>query len=340
MPVEPVQHIDAVVVGAGVVGLAVTRELARRGVEVVVVEAETVIGSGSSSRNSEVVHAGIYYASGSLKASLCVAGRERLYEYCESRAVPFRRCGKIIVATSPEQLERLDAIVARARANGVFDLRLIDRREALELEPALECVGALVSPSTGIVDSHALMRSLLGEAQDRGASIAFGSRVVRGETTASGIRLTVADAQGRPTTLTVKNLVNAAGLSAPAVASSIEGIAVAAVPVAHFAKGNYFSLSGRAPFSRLVYPVPVPGGLGVHLTFDSSGGRRGSGRTWSGSPFPGSTTSGTTSTHGAGTPSTARSAVTGRDSPSMRSSPLSPACDPSSCRRERRMATS
>jgi L-2-hydroxyglutarate oxidase LhgO len=261
-------------VGAGVVGLAVARELARRGLEVVIVEADTVIGSGTSSRNSEVVHAGIYYAAGSLKATLCVEGRDRLYDYCESRAVPHRRCGKLIVATRAEQLERLGSIVARAEANGVGDLRLIERREALELEPALECVGALVSPSTGIVDSHAFMRSLLGEAQDRGASIAFGSRVIRGEIAGPGIRLTVVDAQGHPTTLMVNMLVNAAGLSAPAVASSIEGLPATAVPTAYFAKGNYFSLSGRAPFSRLVYPVPVPGGLGVHLTLDLGGQAR------------------------------------------------------------------
>jgi L-2-hydroxyglutarate oxidase LhgO len=262
------------VVGAGVVGLAVARELSTIGLEVVVVEAETVVGSITSARNSEVIHAGIYYAPGSLKASLCVSGRRMLYEYCERRGVPFRRRGKLIVATTPEQVERLIAIKARAEVNDVDDLRVLDRAETLRLEPELACVAALVSPSTGIVDSHSFMQSLLGEAQDHGAMVALGSRVQRGEVATGGIRVTIVDASGHTTTLVARRLVNAAGLHAPAVAGAIDGLAPEHVPAAYFAKGNYFSVTGRVPFSRLVYPVPSPGGLGVHLTLDLGGQAR------------------------------------------------------------------
>ncbi len=268
------QRVDVVVVGAGVIGLASARALALRGLEVVIVEAENVIGSGTSSRNSEVVHAGIYYPPGSLKAKLCVSGREQLYEYCERRGVPIRRCGKLIVATRTDQRERLEAIIAKGKTNGVHDLRLVDRAEALAMEPALECACALHSPSTGILDSHAFMQSLLGEAQDHGALLALGSRVLEGEVTAAGIRLTVAGEDSRTTTILATRLVNAAGLSAPDLATRVQGLPSRFVPRPYFAKGNYFSLSAKAPFSRLIYPVPVPGGLGVHLTLDLGGQAR------------------------------------------------------------------
>jgi L-2-hydroxyglutarate oxidase LhgO len=268
-----VERLDTLVIGAGVIGLAVARELSHAGHEVVIAESEGVIGSGISARNSEVIHAGIYYPKGSLKALHCVLGRKLLYEYCERRHVPFKNCGKLIVATSADQVEKLEGIRQRAAANGATDLSVVDRAAARQLEPALECHGALVSPSTGIVDGHALMRSLLGEAEDRGALLALGSKVVRAEVTAGGMRLEV-DAGGTRSTLEARNVVNAAGLYAPELASRFEGLAKELVPSPHFAKGNYFSLSGASPFSRLVYPVPVPGGLGVHITLDLAGQAR------------------------------------------------------------------
>jgi L-2-hydroxyglutarate oxidase LhgO len=267
------KELDTLVIGAGVIGLAVARELAAAGRDVVIVEAEPVIGSGVSARNSEVIHAGIHYAPGSLKASLCVAGRQLLYDYCRMRHVPFRRTGKLIVATSPEQVERLGSIRERAHANGATELRLIDGDGARRLEPQLSCHGALLSPSTGIVDGHGLMRSLLGEAEDHGALVALGSKVLCGEATPSGIRLSV-EAPSETSTLTARTVVNAAGLFAPALARRIEGLDASHVPRPYFAKGNYFTLSGPSPFLRLIYPVPEPGGLGVHLTLDLSGQAR------------------------------------------------------------------
>jgi L-2-hydroxyglutarate oxidase LhgO len=266
-------ELDTLVIGAGVIGLAVARELSLAGHDVVVAEAEKFIGSGISARNSEVIHAGIYYAPGSLKAAHCVSGRQLLYEYCVEHHVPFRRCGKLIVATGAEQLEKLEAIRLRAHANGATDLRLIDRAEALHLEPQLECQGALLSPSTGIVDGHSLMRCLLGDAQDRGAQLALGSRFVSGETVDGGIRVVV-EAEGSASSMVVRNVVNAAGLFAPEIAGRVHGLDPRFVPTPYFAKGSYFSLSGRTPFSRLVYPVPVVGGLGVHITLDLAGQAR------------------------------------------------------------------
>ncbi|HVW28351.1 MAG TPA: NAD(P)/FAD-dependent oxidoreductase [Polyangiaceae bacterium] len=266
-------RLDTLVIGAGVVGLAVARELAHAGHDVVIAESEGVIGSGISARNSEVIHAGIYYPKGSLKALHCVAGRKLLYEYCERRQVPFKKCGKLIVATSPDQVEKLEGIRLRADANGATDLSFIDRAAARRLEPALKCHGALVSPSTGIIDGHALMRSLLGEAEDRGALLSLGSKVTRAEVVAEGIELEV-HAGGSSSTLMARHVVNAAGLFAPELASRFEGLSKEHVPAPHFAKGNYFSLGGAAPFSRLVYPVPVPGGLGVHITLDLAGQAR------------------------------------------------------------------
>jgi L-2-hydroxyglutarate oxidase LhgO len=208
-----------------------------------------------------------------LKAAHCVSGRQLLYEYCVGRHVPFRRCGKLIVATSPDQVEKLESTRARAHLNGATDLRLIDRAEALRLEPQLECVGALISPSTGIVDGHSLMRGFLGDAEDRGAMLAPGSRFERAEVVPGGLRVVVT-AGGSPSTLMARNVVNAAGLFAPELAARVHGLDPHFVPTPYFAKGSYFSLSGRAPFSRLVYPVPVPGGLGVHITLDLAGQAR------------------------------------------------------------------
>jgi L-2-hydroxyglutarate oxidase LhgO len=257
-------EIDCVVIGAGVVGLAVARALALAGREVLVVESEGAIGTGTSSRNSEVIHAGIYYPQGSLKAQLCVEGKQLLYAYAAERGVPHRRCGKFIVATSPEQAGQLEAIRVKAAANGVDDLELLTAAQAISLEPQLRCVAALNSPSTGIVDSHALMLSLLGDLENAGGMLALKSPITRAECGSGPIVLIAEDG----TALRCRTVVNAAGLGAPALARRFEGLPWSAVPKEYFAKGNYFTLSGRAPFGRLVYPVPEPGGLGVHLTID------------------------------------------------------------------------
>jgi L-2-hydroxyglutarate oxidase LhgO len=260
-------ELDCAVIGGGVVGLAVARALALAGREVVVLEAEGAIGTGTSSRNSEVIHAGIYYPQGSLKARLCVEGKEALYDYAAERGVPHRRCGKLIVATSPEQVAQLEVIRAKAAANGVGDLVLLTAQQAMDMEPQLHCVAALHSPSTGIVDSHALMLSLLGDLENAGGMLALKSPIARAECGRDAIVLVAEDG----TALRCNTVVNAAGLLAPELARRFEGLPPAAVPTAYFAKGSYFTLSGRAPFSRLVYPVPEPGGLGVHLTIDLGG---------------------------------------------------------------------
>jgi L-2-hydroxyglutarate oxidase LhgO len=264
--------IDCVVIGAGVVGLAVARALALEGREVVVLEAADAIGTETSSRNSEVIHAGIYYPAGSLKARFCVEGKHFLYAYCAERGIPHRRCGKMIVATRPGQDAYLDKLRAQAIANGVDDLQLVDGAAARAIEPELACDAALLSPSTGIIDSHSLMLAYQGDAEAHGAMVAFLSPVLGGDVRNDGIDLRVGGAE--PTTLRARLVVNAAGLGAQAVAGSIAGIPAARVPPLHYAKGNYFSLAGRSPFSRLVYPVPEPGGLGVHISIDLAGQAR------------------------------------------------------------------
>ncbi|RTL50135.1 MAG: NAD(P)/FAD-dependent oxidoreductase [Rhodocyclaceae bacterium] len=266
------EQVDCVVIGAGVVGLAVARRLAAAGREVVIVEAEDAIGTGISARNSEVIHAGIYYPRGSLKARLCVAGRKQLYDYCAQRGIAHRRCGKLIVATAPHQLPDLARIAEAARANGVDDLAPLSAEEARVLEPALSCVAALHSPSTGIVDSHGLMLSLLGDAERDGAVLALKSRVTGGAVGPDGIELTV-ESDG-VMTLRARTVVNCAGLGAQSVARALAGLPAVSVPPLHYAKGNYFSFAGRAPFSRLIYPVPEAAGLGVHLTLDLGGQAR------------------------------------------------------------------
>jgi len=264
--------VDVVIIGAGVVGLAVARSLADAGREVLILESAARIGSGTSSRNSEVVHAGIYYAPGSLKARLCRQGREQLYAFCTERAVPHRRTGKLIVARGAAQSNELAAIERRARTNGVEDLQRLDGAAVMALEPALEVDAALLSPSTGIVDSHALMLSLLAQAQAGGAMLATRAPVetVRAE---RGGFLVRAGGEA-PTELRCTALVNAAGLSACSVAGRIRGLDARFVPRARFARGCYYRYAGRVPFSRLVYPVPEPGGLGVHLTLDLAGNAR------------------------------------------------------------------
>lgn len=266
------ESVDCVVAGAGVVGLAVARSLALAGREVLLLEAAEAIGTGTSSRNSEVIHAGIYYPAGSLMARHCVAGRRMLYAFCAERGVPHARCGKLIAATSEEEAGRLASIQARAAANGVEDMRVLSRDEAVALEPALSCHGALLSSSTGILDSHAYMLALQGDAENAGAVLAFHSPVLSGRVVPEGIVLETGGAE--PMTLLCRSLVNAAGLGAPALGRAIAGLPPETVPREYYAKGNYFTLAGRSPFSRLIYPVPVPGGLGTHLTIDLGGQAR------------------------------------------------------------------
>ncbi|MBR1122642.1 NAD(P)/FAD-dependent oxidoreductase [Bradyrhizobium lablabi] len=265
-------RVDCVVVGAGVIGLAVARRLALSGREVIVLEEAEGIGTVTSSRNSEVIHAGIYYPAGSWMARMCVAGKQALYRYCDEHGIPYRNCGKLIVATTPAETEKLQSIRAHAEANGVADMQTLSGKAARALEPALNCDAALLSPSTGIVDSHAYMLTLRGEAEAAGAAFAFYTPLERARATAGHIEL---EAGGEaPMSLACDLLINAAGLGAPAVARSIEGMPIALIPPPYLAKGNYFSCSARAPFSRLIYPVPEPGGLGVHLTLDMAGQAR------------------------------------------------------------------
>jgi L-2-hydroxyglutarate oxidase LhgO len=265
------ERLDAVVIGAGVVGLAIARALALAGREVIILERHGLIGSETSSRNSEVIHAGLYYPQGSLKARLCVAGREALYAFCDSHGVAHRRCGKLIVAPTAQDLAKLDGIAAAARANGVADITRLDGAEARALEPELNCVGALLSPSTGVIDSHGYMLALLGDAEAAGAMLALHSPVTRLEPVADGVLVEVGG--DAPMQLVARTVVNSAGLTAPDLARTVQD-AQAAPPVGYMAKGSYFALSGRAPFSRLIYPTPEPGGLGVHLTLDLGGQAR------------------------------------------------------------------
>ncbi len=264
--------VDCVVIGAGVIGLAAARALARAGREVIVLERSDVIGGETSSRNSEVIHAGLYYPTGSLKARLCVAGRERLYDYCRPRGIAHRRIGKLIVATADSQLPALAALQRKAVDNEVRDLETLDAAQARRLEPAVRCVAALLSPSTGIIDSHGLMLALQGEAEDHGAMIAYDSPVRGGAVTGNGFVLEVAGAA--PMRLACRALVNAAGLGAQEVARSLAGLDARHVPPRFLAKGHYFTLSGRSPFNRLIDPMPAAAGLGVHVTLDLAGRAR------------------------------------------------------------------
>ncbi|MDR3537893.1 MAG: NAD(P)/FAD-dependent oxidoreductase [Acetobacteraceae bacterium] len=266
------EELDCVVVGAGVVGLAVARALALAGREVVILDAAEGIGTGTSSRNSEVIHAGIYYPAGSLMARLCVAGRRVLYQYCAERGVPHVNCGKLIVATNTQEDAMLAGIKQRAEANGVEGMRVLTAPDAIALEPNLTCTSALFSPATGIIDSHAFMLALQGDAENAGAMAVFFSPVLGGRVLDRRIEIDVGGAD--PMTLRCRLLVNSAGLAAPDLAHLLVGMPAARVPTAYYAKGNYFTLTGRSPFSRLIYPVPVPGGLGVHLTVDLGGQAR------------------------------------------------------------------
>lgn len=264
--------LDCVVIGGGVIGLAIARELALAGREVVLLEAEDAIGSVTSSRNSEVIHAGLYYPSGSLKAQLCVKGRQRLYQYCHDRNITHRRCGKLVVASTEAELDYLEKLQGQARANDVDDCRLIDGRELARLEPEIVGVAALLSPSTGIIDTHGLMQALRGDLEDHGGAVVLQSPVLGGALADNCVRLSVG---GRdPVDVEARLVVNAAGLSAWAVSQALDGLDTGTIPDRHFARGCYFALSGQAPAKHLIYPVPEKGGLGVHLTLDLAGNAR------------------------------------------------------------------
>jgi len=266
------EQVDCVVIGAGVVGLAVAREMALQGRETILLEREGSFGTISSARNSEVIHAGIYYPKDSLKAKLCVAGNRLLYEYCRTHQVGTQPYGKLIVADE-SQMNDLQAILYKAHNNGVPGIKMISGEEAKILEPKLRCSAAILSESTGIVDSHAFMLSLLGGFEDAGGMIAYHSPLMSakpiGQGAEGGFELDIGGADGMK--IKTKILINCAGMSAPAVAHKIEGLHQEQIPKAYFAKGNYFSLSGKSPFTHLIYPIPEPGGLGVHLTLDMAG---------------------------------------------------------------------
>jgi L-2-hydroxyglutarate oxidase LhgO len=266
------EKIDCAVIGAGVVGLAIARALARRGREVIILEAAEAIGTHTSSRNSEVIHAGIYYPTGSLKARLCIAGKRALYAFCAEHRIAHRRIGKLLVATADDQIPALQKYYEQARINGVGDLQWLTPDALREMEPALACRAGFLSPSTGIVDSHGLMLALLGDAENAGATLALRSPVVSGKVAQDGITLDVGGAE--PMTLHCNTVVNSAGLHAPQVSRTIAGIPESTIPEMHYAIGHYYTLSGRSPFRRLIYPVARQDWLGVHVTLDLAGRTR------------------------------------------------------------------
>lgn len=272
------ERVECVVVGAGVVGLAIARELATRSREVVILEKQATIGTEISSRNSEVIHAGIYYPEDSLKARLCIDGRHLLYEYCAGHGIPHRRLGKLIVAVTEAELENLDSVLGAAHRNGVSDVDYLTLNAVRELEPEVRCAGALLSPSTGIVDSHSLMLALQGDAEEHGAMIAFHSSLMECESVNNGFELAIEYQDGSHSGETLKlrcdMLVNAAGLGAQDVASRIAGIASDNIPTLHLARGCYFTMAGRAPFQHLIYPMPDHASLGIHVTLDIGGNIR------------------------------------------------------------------
>jgi L-2-hydroxyglutarate oxidase LhgO len=266
------EKLDCVVIGAGVIGIAAARALALSGREVVILEKAEGIGTEASSRNSEVIHAGIYYRPGSLKASACVTGRQMLYSYCEEKGVNHQRTGKLVVAMGDEEMVKLAALKKQAEKNGVDDLAWLDSNEVQEMEPDLRCKGALFSPSTGIIDSHGLMTSLLSEAEDMGAMLILGTPVEGGSIQGDDIHLRIGGRDA--TTISAGSVVNCSGIHATSVAASITGLRKDEFPVTHLCKGNYFSLTGNHRFNHLIYPLPDQGGLGIHLTLDLAGRAR------------------------------------------------------------------
>ena len=267
------ERADTVIIGAGVIGLAIARALARAGRDVIVLERNARIGEEISARNSEVIHAGIYYPQASLKARLCVRGRNLLYEYCAEKGILHARCGKLIVAIDDEQIETLEALRERALTNGVDDIERLTTREIGQREPAVVCTAGIYSPSTGIVDSHGFMVALRGDIEGAGGSIAMLSEFTHGEITPAGFHLQI-EADDERTEIVADAVINCAGLSASSVAHALEGLDGQTIPSTRFAKGNYFVLQGQNPFNGLIYPLPEPGGLGVHVTLDLAGSAR------------------------------------------------------------------
>ncbi len=263
------EAVDAIVIGAGVIGLAVARALGRAGREVIIVEKNAAFGEETSARNSEVIHAGIQYKPGGVRASLAVKGRDALYAFCADHNVNHARCGKLLVAIGESEVAGLHALKANAEQNGVTDLEIIDGASARAMEPGLYCDGAIVSPSSGIVDSHGLMLALLGEVENHGGALALSSPVTAGRVEADGIVLDIGGAD--PVTLKAKIVVNCAGLWSDRVARSIAGIPDETIPHLKYGKGQYFTYAGKAPFSRLIYPLPSPDSQGVHYTRDLGG---------------------------------------------------------------------
>jgi len=266
------ERLDCAVIGAGVVGLAIARELALLGRQVVLFEAERAPGMHTSSRNSEVLHAGIYYPTGSLKARLCVQGRRLLEDFCTQRKITWRRIGKIVVAASETEIPKLEQYMDQGRSNGLDDLGWLERDQVRALEPAVSCVRALASPSTGLVDSHGLMRALAADLRSAGGDIVVGSPVLGGEVALDGIDLDIGG--GDPGRFRFRTVVNAAGFSAPSVARTLRGLEVKFIPTSYFARGHYFTVAGPSPFKRLIYPLPGPDGLGIHVALDLSGNLR------------------------------------------------------------------
>ena len=264
--------MQVLVVGAGVIGLAIARAMAIAGHDVIVAEAASSIGTGISSRNSEVIHAGLYYPTGSLRALHCPRARRTLYDFCIAHGVPHRKCGKLVVATGDSELASLDAVYSQARINEIEGVEIIDGMAARRLEPELFCVAAMCSPETGIIDSHRFMLALQGDLEDRGGVVAFNTRIERLRAISGGWKVCYGGEE--PQSITVDAVINCAGLGAQRLARATEGFPVERVPRLVLAKGNYFSFAGRPAFSRLVYPVPVPGGLGVHVTLDLAGRMR------------------------------------------------------------------
>ncbi len=261
------EKIDVLVIGAGVVGLAIARALALKGRQVVVAEREKLPGSITTARNSGVIHAGIYYPKGSMKARMCVAGKQKLYEYANDKAIPYKNCGKLIVACEQDEVGKLDEIQKKAAANGVTDIEILSVEQVREREPNVECYGALLSPSTGIVDVHSLVESLIADIEDAGGILACDNPIEKIETQAEGFLVHIEGGE----TVYVRTLINAAGLEAQNIANKVSGLDQRTIPAQYLAKGHYFGISGKAPFQHLVYPVPVKGGLGTHYTMNMGG---------------------------------------------------------------------
>ena len=266
------EKIECLVVGGGVIGIAIARRLALAGLEVLVLEAESSMATHTSARNSEVIHAGIYYPTNSLKAKFCVAGRKLLYKYCEEKHVPFKQTGKIIVATDAAQVDKLRAYEQQASANGVSDLRRLSAQEVAVLEPEVECQAGLLSPSTGVIDSHNFILALQGDLENAKGTVVFRSKVENVELTSAEILVEVGQTSSYK--VQCRYLINAAGLWAQDVAKSMTGLPSASIPTLHLAKAHYFAFQGKSPFERLVYPVAGGGGLGIHATIDMAGQTR------------------------------------------------------------------